>query len=64
MDQGAKMTIEQRDKLMSLIYTYGRASEELGAVPSSLYWNSAYYKQIAAETAIKDFLNSVNTESK
>ena len=51
------MNEDQRSKLLSLIRAYGRAQEELGGVPSSLYWNAASGKAEMAYDAINDFIN-------
>lgn len=57
------MTEEQSKRFWTLLYAYGSASEELGGVPSSLYWNSAASKQTAAEQAIRDFMGTLKFES-
>ena len=51
------MNEDQRSKLLSLIRAYGRAQEELGAVPSSMYWNAASSKVDTAYDAVNDFIN-------
>jgi hypothetical protein len=55
------MTEEQLAELKRLIYQYGNAREELGTVPSSLYWNSANAVVEKAEEELYAYLATLKS---
>lgn len=56
------MVASQKSQLKQLISVLVSASEELGAVPSSLYWNAAYSKQLEAQNKVNAFINSIEEQ--
>jgi hypothetical protein len=57
----SKMTEAQIKELKRLIYQYGNTREELGTVPSSMYWNSANALVEKAEKELYDYLATLQS---
>jgi hypothetical protein len=55
------MTEIQITELKRLIYQYGNTREELGTVPSSMYWNSANAQVEKAEKELNAYLATLKS---